>query len=131
MKAIFLPDFETIVAVTDTIVDSSSSSSLSSSLDTNERHYGSPDGGCKADERSFQIQGIPGEICTPACVNGQCPDDVSDGVTATPVCALSLPNGEKYCALVCKPERFLRSSDDGCGDATCRPIQGVGICTFD
>eukprot|EP00546_Thalassionema_frauenfeldii_P014747 CAMPEP_0178930394 /NCGR_PEP_ID=MMETSP0786-20121207/21196_1 /TAXON_ID=186022 /ORGANISM="Thalassionema frauenfeldii, Strain CCMP 1798" /LENGTH=145 /DNA_ID=CAMNT_0020606887 /DNA_START=73 /DNA_END=510 /DNA_ORIENTATION=- len=102
-----------------------------SSLHENEHHYGPPDGGCKNDEQTFQIQGVPGKICTPRCALGQCPGDLPDGVTASPLCALSTPDGTKYCALICQPSGLLRSADDGCGDATCQPIQGVGICTYD
>lgn len=60
------------------------------------------------------------------CPSGTCPQDVPDGVTAAPQCALQDTSGNKYCALLCTP-----GSNDSCGKATCKAIQGVGICTYD
>mmetsp|Transcript_26433 Transcript_26433/g.37267 ORF Transcript_26433/g.37267 Transcript_26433/m.37267 type:complete len:146 (-) Transcript_26433:1162-1599(-) len=99
-------------------------------------HYGSPKDGCEADESAFSIMGVPGSVCSPACTSNPCPTDVPDGVTATPTCALQNPaSGDKYCALICDPtsSATLRGSDGGgqCGPASCQPIQGTGICTYD
>lgn len=74
--------------------------------------------------------GIPGAICTPKCSDFMpCPKDVPYGVTAQPTCALKDQSGNEYCVLLCKPGD-LRGANE-CGDATCQPIQGLGICTFD
>jgi hypothetical protein len=102
-------------------------------------HYGNPATGCEKDEMPFRIQDVPGMICAPKCALGQCPSDVPDGVTATPTCALKTASGTSYCALLCEPSTTTTSSlrgatdqdDSPCGpDATCQPIQGLGICTY-
>jgi hypothetical protein len=104
-------------------------------------HYGNPTTGCEKDEMPFRIQDVPGMICAPKCALGQCPSDVPDGVTATPTCALKTSSGTSYCALLCEPSSASSSSsslrgatdqdDSPCGpDATCQPIQGLGICTY-
>ena len=78
---------------------------------------------------------------SPSCADGPCPADVPDGVTAQPLCALQSPQGDKFCAILCKPsEGFLRANhvDDlsggECGPMTCTPIPqaaGMGICVYD
>lgn len=100
-------------------------------------HYGDPNvkPGCESDEQKISIQGLDGNLCSPACdASGSCPTDVPSGVTAQPTCALSGPSG-KYCALVCSPttdEASLRAGDAQCGtNASCKPIQGTGLCTYD
>jgi len=90
-------------------------------------HYEDPKDGCQSDEKAIQIQGVSGDFCSPACQGSRCPNDVPTGVTAEPQCALKDQSGDKYCALICNPE----ANDDECGTATCKPIQGVGICTYD
>jgi len=90
-------------------------------------HYEDPKDGCQSDEQAIQIQGVKGDFCSPACHRGRCPTDVPAGVTAEPQCALRDQSGDKYCALICNPE----AKDDECGEATCKSIQGVGICTYD
>jgi hypothetical protein len=91
-------------------------------------HYDAPSKGCLADELPFHIADVSGTICAPKCAFGQCPSDVPDCVTAVPTCALQLSDGTKYCALLCNPTN-LRGGE--CGAATCQPIQGTGICTYD
>ena len=104
--------------------------------ETTLQHYGPPPDGCEADEKAFQIQGIPGGICAAKCTDFlPCPTDVPDGVTATPMCALQDQSGLHYCVLLCQVrDAHLRGvQDDQCGDATCQEVkgQGVGICTYD
>jgi C1A family cysteine protease len=91
-------------------------------------HYEDPKGGCQADEKAISIQGIDGSLCSPECNGMTCPTDVPSGVTAKPQCALKTPTGEGYCALICTPG----ADDQACGvNASCKPIQSVGICTYD
>merc|ERR1712054_545854 len=93
--------------------------------------------GCLSDEVGIQIQGVKGDFCTPKCtglLKMSCPQDVPSGVTAKPQCALKDQSGDKYCALICSPstdEESLRAGDAACGKATCKAIQGVGVCTYD
>merc|ERR1711918_78831 len=100
-------------------------------------HYEDPKpNGCLDDEVAIQIQGVSGDFCTPRCTGlfQQCPTDVPSGVTAKPQCALKDSSGIKYCALICSPstdEASLRAGDAQCGKATCKAIQGVGLCTYD
>ena len=105
-------------------------------------HYGPPANGCEPDEMKFQISGVPGDICAPKCTDGPCPTDMPDGVTAAPTCALKNPaTGDKYCVLLCSPSTtttavttWLRAGvaagDGQCGEATCQPVQGAGVCTY-
>ena len=61
-----------------------------------------------------------------------CPTDVPSGVTATPLCALKDPTGKQYCILECTPSvENVHGKDGQCGTATCKAIQGVGVCTYD
>merc|ERR1712100_762205 len=92
-------------------------------------HYEDPKDGCQSDEVDIQIQGVSGAVCSPACTLGIfCPSDVPTGATAAPQCALQdSSSGKKYCALICTPG----SNDSQCGAASCKSIQGVGICTYD
>lgn len=87
------------------------------------------------DPRPLNKTGIPGEVCSAKCTDFlPCPTDVPEGVTATPMCALKDgATGNKYCVLICRPEKGLRGSDDDqCGDATCQVIQdGIGVCTYE
>lgn len=115
----------------------------SSSTGTNlQSHYGSPADGCQPDEMKFQISGVPGDICAPQCTDTPCPTDLPDGVTAAPTCALKNPaTGDKYCVLLCSPSASTgdnsmlslraRVGDGQCGAATCQPVQGAGVCTYD
>merc|ERR1719174_2099005 len=103
-------------------------------------HYEDPNvsGGCRDDETGpISIQGIDGSICAPACGFAKpCPTDACGGATATPQCALQDQSGDKFCALICSPDTLewnLRAGDAQCGGAkaSCKPIQGLGICTWD
>jgi len=95
-------------------------------VQANPTHYGNPSGGCESDEKAIQVQGISGDFCSPACGTA-CPSDVPKGVTAQPQCALEDgATGAKYCALICNPG----ADDDGCGEGSCQPISGVGLCTY-
>ena len=83
-------------------------------------------------EISVQITGITGDVCTPPCAGTCVPDRRPGGVTATPVCALKDPTGKQYCILECTPsENKADGTNDACGAATCKAIQGVGVCTYD
>ena len=103
-------------------------------------HYGPPPDGCEKDEKSFQIQGIPGGICAPMCTDFlPCPKDTPDGVTAVPQCALEDQDGKHYCVLLCQvgsDDSNLRGGvvgDAQCGKATCQEVPGqggVGVCTY-
>jgi hypothetical protein len=98
-----------------------------------ETHYGNPADGCEDDEEAVKVTGISGAFCSPNCTSSSCPTDVPSGVTAEPQCALKMSSGGKSCALICSAstdEASLRAGDAECGDATCQPIQGTGICTY-
>jgi len=92
-------------------------------------HYEDPKDGCGSDEVSITVQGIQGAVCAPKCTSGSCPSDVPAGVTAAPQCALQDSSTQKkYCALICSPS----SNDAQCGtNASCKSIQGTGLCTYD
>jgi len=95
-------------------------------------HYEDPKDGCRSDEVNIQIQGVQGAVCAPKCTLGIfCPHDVPTGVTATPTCALQdSSTGKKYCALMC--QAGYSTDDSQCGtNASCKSIQGTGICTYD
>ena len=97
----------------------------------NSTHYEDPKpNGCRSDEEAIQIQGVQGDFCTPECQGTTCPTDVPYGVTASPQCALQDASGKKYCALLCSPSGAV--GDSQCGEnASCKSIDGVGICTYD
>jgi len=99
-------------------------------------HYEDPKGGCRSDELQISIQGVSGDFCSPHCsLFKACPKDVPTGVSAGPQCALSSPQGDKFCALICSPTAEIadqKAADAQCGtNASCKAIQGVGICTYD
>mmetsp|Transcript_25921 Transcript_25921/g.42491 ORF Transcript_25921/g.42491 Transcript_25921/m.42491 type:complete len:167 (+) Transcript_25921:132-632(+) len=97
-------------------------------------HYENPP--CMSDEKAVRIMGIDGTFCSPSCATSPCPTDVPDGVTATPMCALQSPTGDKYCAILCKPSSFLRGAEVNggeCGPMDCVSIPGaagMGICVY-
>jgi hypothetical protein len=102
-----------------------------------DSHYEDPSAGCKTDEVELSIQGVSGDFCSPKCSSffHHCPSDVPSGVTATPQCALqSSGSSTKYCALICSPTETISDqavADAQCGtNASCKPISGVGICTY-
>jgi len=97
---------------------------LCASLAQGSSHYEKPP--CQTDEKQVQVQGLSGDMCSPACTTGSCPTDVVSGVTASPTCALQDTSGNKYCALICSAD----SDCDSAGGASCQSIQGTGICTY-
>ena len=72
----------------------------------------------------------------PACTRSKtttCPTDVPAHTTAIPECALTIGGSSpNRCALICKPgSGSLAVGDGGCpADATCRTVQGGGVCTY-
>ena len=100
-----------------------------------QTHYGNPyDGPCLSDEVNVTVEGMTGAFCTPGCSTFKaCPTDVPSTCTAQPQCALQdSGSGKKYCALMCTPGASAKVTNDECGDnASCKPIQGLGICTYD
>lgn len=97
-------------------------------------HYEDPNAGpCQTGELAVQIEGIQGKFCSPSCSSSSpCPTDVPTGTTAAPECVLEAAGSSSptNCALICNPS--ANPSQNGCPDkATCKPIQTVGICTYD
>lgn len=94
---------------------------------TGKSHYGDPKDGCMSDEQAVQVQGIPGDFCSPDCSSAPCPSDIPEGVTAKPACALSGPSHLKKCALLC-------NHGSECGKGHCHhphEDDSPGICTYD
>ena len=87
---------------------------------------------CLATEMKVQIQGVPGDFCSPSCsVASPCPEDPYRGATARGMCVLQTPGSDKpnRCALVCNPRDD--APNGGCPKgASCRPVAQVGICTY-
>merc|ERR1712183_22392 len=86
---------------------------------------------CNPKEVLIQIQGVSGVTCVPECVNYlfctyPTPPSMNNR-TVSAQCALESPTGAAYCALICDP-----MGANGCPTgATCKYIQGTGICTYD
>jgi hypothetical protein len=102
-----------------------------SGLAANPTHYGDPKpNGCNSDELAVQVQGLAGDFCSPYCSATQpCTTDIPDGTTARPECVLETAGSSSptNCALICDP-----SGSDKCpSGATCKPISGLGVCTYD
>jgi hypothetical protein len=87
---------------------------------------------CLATEMKVQIQGVPGDFCSPSCsVASPCPEDPYRGATARGMCVLQTPGSDRpnRCALVCNPRD--EAPNGGCPKgASCRPVAQVGICTY-
>ena len=87
---------------------------------------------CLATEMKVQIQGVPGDFCSPSCsVASPCPEDPYRGATARGMCVLQTPGSDKpnRCASVCNPRDD--APNGGCPKgASCRPVAQVGICTY-
>jgi hypothetical protein len=98
-------------------------------------HYEDPNttGSCSSDEDKLQLTGVDGTFCSPRCSKEtDCPTDVPKGTTATPTCALVASGGTDptNCALIC--DTTAPWGKDGCpADASCKSIQGTGLCTYD
>ena len=83
---------------------------------------------CSPTEANITINGLPGAICSPPCIDMGCPEGPG-GIAARASCALQSGSGEQYCALLCDPEKLFASQ---CGSsASCKPLVGIGICTYD
>jgi hypothetical protein len=106
---------------------------------TIDHPYGNPFvGPCLRPEHNVTIKGLVGggRYCSPQCSDTHpCPvpwSPTDHVLTAQGECVLKIaptesPNG---CVLICSPT--ANQSDDGCPvGATCKPISGTGICTFD
>ena len=92
-----------------------------------------------SDEQNITITGVAGSVCSPAATGvpkQKCPTDTPAGCTITPAAILQDTSGDKYCALECSPslpiaDQTLADSICGVDNMSCKPISGVGICTFD
>lgn len=82
---------------------------------------------CSSNEVNITISGVEGAICTPSCTTS-CPEAPAGFSGANAQCALSSTSGGKYCALICSPSSA--SACDPSAMATCKSIQGVGVCTY-
>ena len=81
---------------------------------------------CHAGEQAAQIQGVKGAFCSPKCSASESCPAAPKGTTAGPECCVETAGAKKptYCALICE-------SGETCPKgATCKPVQGVGICTY-
>ena len=103
-------------------------------------HYGDPLAGpCMSDEQNITITGVAGSVCSPAAtgiLKQKCPTDTPAGCTIVPAAILQDQSGDKYCALECSPSLPIKDqklADSICGvdNMSCKPISGVGICTYD
>jgi C1A family cysteine protease len=108
-----------------------SSYPVASALNDNPTHYGDPKpNGCNSDELAVQVEGLAGDFCSPYCSTSKpCPSDLPAGTTASAECVLETSGSSTptNCALICSPER-----NDQCPqNATCKPISGIGVCTYD
>jgi len=98
------------------------------------KNYERPvDGSCHSDEFDGAIPDVIGSMCFPKCqrqwiIFEVCPE-APNGFNAVAECLLKVPDGPMLCALVCDvddPESC--KPDEGCH---CRPIDGIGLCTYD
>jgi len=98
----------------------------------NPTHYGDPKpNGCNADELAVQVETITGDFCSPYCSTSMpCPSDLPTGTTAAAECVLETAGSSSptNCALICSPS----GGNDQCPqNASCKPISGIGVCTYD
>ena len=85
-------------------------------------------GGCSSGEEAVQITGLTGSFCSPKCsASSPCPANPSGAAKAQCVLETSGSQTPTQCALICDP-----SADTGAcpGTATCKAIQGTGLCTY-
>jgi hypothetical protein len=103
-------------------------------------HYGDPLAGpCMSDEQNITITGVAGSVCSPAAtgiLKKKCPTDTPAGCTIVPAAILQDQSGDQYCALECSPalpikDQKLADSICGADNMSCKPISGLGICTYD
>ena len=110
----------------------------SEAANQNQTHYGDPcsAAGCLPDEQGASITGVDGAFCAAKCqgVLNKCPADKPADASAVGECALSSSAGV-FCVLVCSPSPSIRdqkAADAACGAAaSCKPVQGRGLCTYD
>ena len=98
--------------------------------------YSNPStGACQTSEAKVTITGIPGSFCSPKCTGlfRKCPAAPA-GTSAEPKCVLETSGSSTptQCALICSPSETLDdSSNAACPTgATCKPISGTGLCTY-
>lgn len=83
---------------------------------------------CGANEVNATISGVEGAMCLPKCSLTQPCPQAPAGFDATAECVIEdEQTHQKYCGLMCEG-RFL--SCDRRLKATCKQIQGNGICTY-
>lgn len=84
---------------------------------------------CSPGEYNLTVQSIPGAFCSPTCsITSPCPALLPSGTVASPECVLQDGYGMHLCALICAPDNSAKV----CGaQATCKPVQSTGICTYD
>jgi C1A family cysteine protease len=104
---------------------------VAGAVSANPTHYGDPKpDGCLSDELAVQVEGLSGDFCSPYCSSSKpCPTDLPAGTTAQAECVLETSGSSTptNCALICNP-----ATNDGCPtNATCKPIAGIGVCTYD
>jgi len=85
---------------------------------------------CGANEINATISGITGAMCLPECTaTGGCPAAPA-GFHATAECVIKDEStGKQYCGLQCSNLRIF--SCDRRKAASCKSIQGTGLCTYD
>lgn len=84
-------------------------------------------GTCPNGEKPVQVTGLKGSFCSPVCKKtSDCPA-APTGTSATPECVLELSGSQTptNCALICANGATCPAK------ASCKSIQGTGICTFD
>eukprot|EP00497_Spongosphaera_streptacantha_P005352 TRINITY_DN6316_c0_g1_i1.p1 TRINITY_DN6316_c0_g1~~TRINITY_DN6316_c0_g1_i1.p1 ORF type:complete len:211 (+),score=34.18 TRINITY_DN6316_c0_g1_i1:35-667(+) len=84
---------------------------------------------CGSNEVNATISGVAGAMCLPECkgIEKKCPE-APNGFAATAECVIEdQQSGKKYCGLICTG-KFL--SCDRRLHATCKQVQGTGICTY-
>lgn len=82
---------------------------------------------CVGDAQCVTVTDVEGNFCSPACdMAHPCPPPPEG--TAQPMCLLSLEMSmdATNCAYVCDPMMMGQCP----AGSTCKPIQGVGVCTF-
>lgn len=97
-----------------------------------ESHYGDPNAGpCLKDEISVSINGIKGKVCSPHCSKQTpCPTDYPSGTGKVEADCVLEANGSQTptnCVLICDPSQKPTVCPP---KATCKSIQGTGICTY-
>jgi len=90
------------------------------------------DGSCHSYELNVQVEGLAGDFCSPPCSNtSPCstnyPSSIDPSTTGQCVLEMSGQSQPTQCALICQP-----GTANACpANASCKPIQGIGLCTYD